>query len=84
LGRRSTKCRRVLDGGGGGATSRWARGVNPATVREAVGEVPTWTWRRSGRQLMRHRRGPDGGGGVNVVEEQAHGWRRNDTAKVRV
>jgi hypothetical protein len=43
--------------------------VLPVAVRQAVNEAP---------------RGPGGDRGMEVVEERAHGWWRNDTARVRV
>jgi hypothetical protein len=36
-----------------GAEKERARGVDPAAVREAVGEAPAWTRRWSGRRSVR-------------------------------
>jgi hypothetical protein len=50
-------------------------GVDPAAVKEAIGEVvgeaPTWTQWWSGKRLMSHRRGPDEDGSMEVIEERA-------------
>jgi hypothetical protein len=43
------------------AEEKWARGMDLAVVREAVGEMLKWTRWQSVRRSMRHRCGPDGG-----------------------
>jgi hypothetical protein len=58
-----------------------ARGMDPMAVREAISKAPTWTWQQSGRRLARFGVEPTT---VEVVEEQARGWQRNDTASVRI
>jgi hypothetical protein len=50
-------------------------GVDPATVKEAIGEVVgealTWTQWWSGKRLTSHQRGPDEDGSMEVIEERA-------------
>jgi hypothetical protein len=63
-------------------------GVDPAAVKEAIGEVvgeaPTWTQWWSGKRSTSHRRGPDEDGSMVVIEERAREWRRIETTRVRV
>jgi hypothetical protein len=65
-----------IDGWGGGrcgvevnVKEEWARGVDPAAVREAVGEA-------SAVDLTEI-----GGAGMEAIKEWARGWRGNDSSQ---
>jgi hypothetical protein len=72
--------------GSGRGSSRRGTDVNPTTIGEAVGTTSRRMRRRSG-----HMSGPNGshrgdrrgtdGAGAEVIDERAHGWRRNHSSQ---